>query len=76
MLRTLKEQAIHGGVFEPIDDVRKALGDFANTYNEEWLINNTGAYRHAPLGSTSTSSARHNAVACPEIRARRNARGS
>jgi transposase InsO family protein len=42
MFRTLKEQAIHGRVFETIDDVRKAVAEFANKYNEEWLIEKNG----------------------------------
>jgi transposase InsO family protein len=42
MFRTLKEQAIHGRVFETIDDVRKAVADFDDKYNQEWLIEKNG----------------------------------
>jgi len=42
MFRTLKEQAIHGRVFETIDDVRKTMADFADKYNEEWLVEKNG----------------------------------
>jgi len=42
MFRTLKEQAVHGRVFETIDDVRKAVRDFADKYNTEWLIEKNG----------------------------------
>ena len=40
--RTLKEQAIHGRVFQTIDDVRNAVRDFAARYNAEWLIEKNG----------------------------------
>ena len=45
--RTLKEQVIHGRVFQTIDDVRDAIRDFAARYNAEWLIGKNG-YR-SPL---------------------------
>jgi hypothetical protein len=38
----VKEQAIHGRVFETIDDVTKAVRDFADKYNEEWRIEKNG----------------------------------
>ena len=40
--RTLKEQAIHGRVFQTIDEVRHAIRDFAVRYNAEWLIEKNG----------------------------------
>jgi putative transposase len=40
--RTLKEQAIHGRVFQTIDEVRDAVRDFAARYNAEWLIEKNG----------------------------------
>jgi hypothetical protein len=67
--------AIHGRVFETIDDVRKAVADFADTCNKEWLIEETDTVHDAPRapnGSTPTSSARQNAVSCPEIQVRHN----
>jgi len=35
--RTLKEQAIYGRVFKNVEEVRQAVGDFAELYNEHWL---------------------------------------
>jgi len=40
--RTLKEQAIHGRVFQTIDEVRDAVRDFAARYNAEWLVEKNG----------------------------------
>jgi putative transposase len=42
LFRTLKEQAIHGRVFQTIDEVRDAVRDFAARYNAEWLIEKNG----------------------------------
>jgi len=36
--RTLKEQAIYGRTFRTVEDVRKAVSDFIQRYNEEWLL--------------------------------------
>lgn len=41
-LRTLKEQAIYGRVFDTIEDVRQAVADFVELYNEYWLIEKNG----------------------------------
>ena len=38
LFRTLKEQAIHGRVFQTIEEVRDAIRAFAARYNAEWLI--------------------------------------
>jgi putative transposase len=40
--RTLKEQAIHGRVFQTIDEVRDAVRAFAACYNAAWLIEKNG----------------------------------
>ena len=40
--RTLKEQAIHGHVFQTIDEVRDAVRAFAARYNAEWLAEKNG----------------------------------
>ena len=40
--RTMKEQAIHGRVFQTIDEVRNAVRAFAALYNAEWLIEKNG----------------------------------
>ncbi|MBD0275426.1 MAG: DDE-type integrase/transposase/recombinase [Acetobacteraceae bacterium] len=47
LFRTMKEQAIHGRVFQAIDEVRDAVRAVAARYNAEWLIEKN-AYR-SPL---------------------------
>ncbi len=42
LFRTLKEQAIHGRIFQTIDDVREAVRAFVTRYNAEWLIEKNG----------------------------------
>ena len=42
LFRTLKEQAIHGRIFQTIDDVRDAVRTFVGRYNAEWLIEKNG----------------------------------
>ena len=42
LFRTLKEQAIHGRVFQTINEVRDAIRDFASRYNAEWLVAKNG----------------------------------
>ena len=42
LFRTLKEQAIHGRVFQTIDDVRDAVRAFVARYNATWLIEKNG----------------------------------
>jgi putative transposase len=36
--RTLKEQAIYGRIFQTIAQVRQAVGEFIERYNEQWMI--------------------------------------
>jgi len=50
LFRTLKEQVIHGHVFQTIDEVRDAVRAFAARYNAEWLI--------AKMGYQSSTAAR------------------
>lgn len=38
----MKEQVIHGRVFQTIDNVRDAVRDFAARYHAEWLIGKNG----------------------------------
>jgi transposase InsO family protein len=45
--RTLKEQVIYGRVFRNLDEVRQAVAEFVELYNEQWLIEKNG-YR-SPL---------------------------
>jgi putative transposase len=42
LFRTLKEQAIHGRIFQTIDDVRDAMRAFVSRYNAEWLVEKNG----------------------------------
>ena len=42
LFRTLKEQAIHGRIFQTIDDVRDAVRAFVARCNAEWLIEKNG----------------------------------
>ena len=37
-----QEQAIYGRVFDTIEDVRQAVADFVELYNNEWLIEKNG----------------------------------
>jgi putative transposase len=50
--RTLKEQVIDGRVFRNADEVRDAVRQFIEIYNEQWLV--------AKLGYKSPLEARHN----------------
>lgn len=36
--RTLKEQAIHGRAFRTVEDVRNAVQNFVELYNQEWRV--------------------------------------
>lgn len=36
--RTVKEQIIEGNVFKTVDEVRVAVGQFVEIYNERWLV--------------------------------------
>jgi len=36
--RTLKEQVIEGRIFKNVDEVREAVGQFVEVYNEQWLV--------------------------------------
>ncbi len=40
--RTLKEQVVHGRVFETLQDLRDAVRAFIASYNAEWLIEKNG----------------------------------
>jgi putative transposase len=42
LFRTLKEQAIHGRIFQTIDAVRGAVRTFVARYNAEWLVEKNG----------------------------------
>ena len=42
LFRTLKEQVVHGRVFQTIDEVREAVRAFVTRYNAEWLTAKNG----------------------------------
>jgi putative transposase len=42
LFRTLKEQIVHGRIYQTIDEVREAVRAFAARYNAEWLIAKNG----------------------------------
>jgi putative transposase len=42
LFRTLKEQVVHGRIFQTIDEVRDAVRTFVARYNAEWLIEKNG----------------------------------
>src|SRR3954447_8848032 len=42
LFRTLKEQVVHGRIFQTIEDVRDAVRAFVVRYNAEWLIEKNG----------------------------------
>ena len=42
LFRTLKEQAIHGRIFQTIEEVRNAVRAFVARYNAEWLVEKNG----------------------------------
>lgn len=42
LFRTLKEQAVHGRIFQTIEEARDAVRAFATRYNAEWLIEKNG----------------------------------
>jgi transposase InsO family protein len=52
LFRTLKEQIIHGRVFQTIDEVREAVRDFVARYNAEWLVEKNGYL--SPLDARAT----------------------
>jgi len=41
-IRTLKEQVIYGRTFDNMEDVRQAVADFVELYNDQWLIEKNG----------------------------------
>jgi transposase InsO family protein len=42
LFRTLKEQIVHGRIFQTIDEVRDAVRAFVARYNDDWLIEKNG----------------------------------
>ena len=40
--RTLKEQIVHGRIYQTIEGVRDGVRDFVARYNADWLIEKNG----------------------------------
>jgi putative transposase len=40
--RTIKEQVIHGRVFQNLEEVRNSVRRFVDTYNRKWLVEKNG----------------------------------
>ena len=55
--RTLKEQAVYGRVFRNLADVRAAVGEFVERYNQCWRLEKL-AYR-TPLEAREEYELRH-----------------
>jgi hypothetical protein len=73
LFRTLKEQVVHGRIFQTIDEVRDAVRAFVVRYNAEWLIEKNG--HRSPLDARAAwldrpSGAPRSATHCPESRVR------
>ncbi len=41
-IRTTKEQAIHGRIFRNLEEVRSAVRDFVELYNDQWMVEKLG----------------------------------
>lgn len=41
-IRTLKEQAVYGRVFQNLEEVREAIADFVYEYNNSWRVEKNG----------------------------------
>src|SRR3712207_3343728 len=50
LFRTLKEQVVHGRIFQTIEEVRDAIRTFVARYNAEWLIEKNGRSEERRVG--------------------------
>ena len=66
--RTLKEQAVYGRVFRNLAEVRAAVAEFVERYNQCWRLEKL-AYR-TPLEAREQYELRHAAYVCPRNRVR------
>ncbi len=41
-MKTLKEQVVHGRVFQNVEELRAAMATFVELYNNEWLVEKVG----------------------------------
>ena len=40
--RTIKEQVVHGRIFNDLEEVRSAIGAFIESYNQHWMVQKLG----------------------------------
>ena len=67
--RTLKEQAIHGRIFQNLEAVRAAVADFVERYNQTWRLEKRVSRRSRRARSMSCAR-RHSTNVCPGNRVR------
>ena len=72
--RTLKEQAIHGRVFQHLEDVRAAVAEFVEQYNQNWRLENLRITRRTRRASSTSYARRRSPNRCPRNRVRYNNR--
>ena len=69
--RTLKEQAIHGRIFQNLEAVRAAVADFVERYNQTWRLEKAWVSNAESRRARSMSYARRHSInVCPGNRVR------
>ena len=68
--RTLKEQAIHGRIFQNLAAVRAAVADFVERYNQTWRLEKLGITRRSRRARSMSYARRHSTNVCPGNRVR------
>ena len=68
--RTLKEQAIHGRIFQNLEAVRAAVADFVERYNQTWRLEKLGITRRSRRARSMCYARRHSTNVCPGNRVR------
>ncbi len=68
--RTLKEQAIHGRIFQNLEAVRAAVADFVERYNQTWRLEKLGITRRSRRARSMGYARRHSTNVCPGNRVR------
>ena len=68
--RTLKEQAIHGRIFQNLEAVRAAVADFVERYNQTWRLEKLGYQTPIEAARSMSYARRHSTNVCPGNRVR------
>ena len=68
--RTLKEQAIHGRIFQNLEAVRAAVANFVERYNQTWRLEKLGYHTPSRRARSMCSARRHSTNVCPGNRVR------